>query len=524
MKKHPSNKAEQTVVVGPPGTGKTHTLIHKFLKEELFVRKTKPENILVTSFGNAAVDELKDRIESTYPGVKIQIKTLHSFGVQETKLDTRNNLLKGAEKWRRFKNFCPIAKDWNFNLSEDKDTGKKQYDEPRMKVIDYARNKLISVHRAAAELGENTVNTFECQQVLSDLESFKQNNKLFEYVDMIRKFIERKDWSSTLDVLFLDEAQDLNPLQWKMVEKLESQCSRSYIAGDDDQSIYAFQSASPEMFIKLKGKEYPLIKSVRVPKKIHKLATNILKQISNRRNKNWNPKEEEGRIEPINNLDRFDFTQNEYLILFRNNWFIKKVRMYLFEKGIYFKSKVHELLYPPEKDKVANLDTIKIWERLNKGAEINLKEAKLLYKRGLSYTKGHVKRGFAQGKFKDKETFTLEELKKEHGLLLEGDWDKLNLTQEQIKYITTIRKTDDIYKDPRIELSTIHSAKGGESENVILYLDMLWKTRKGAMKSIENRDTEYRVWFVGVTRSAKNLFYLKQNRESRNYFRIERYI
>lgn len=511
------------VIPGPPGTGKTHTLIHKFLHDELFVRKTKPERILVTSFGNAAVNELQERIAHVYPGLKIQVRTLHSFGVQEANLDTKTSLLKGSEKWRKFKNDTPIARDWNFNISQDQDTGRKRYDEPRMQILDYARSKLVSVRRAAAELGQNKVNTAECEQVLEYLESFKKKEGYFEYIDMIRKFIEKKGWSSTLDVLFLDEAQDLNPLQWKMIEKIEDQCSRSYIAGDDDQSIYAFQSASPKHFIDLKGEECPLTKSVRVPEKIHKVARNILKQISNRRPKKWQPKDAEGHIEPVRDLSRFDFTKDEYLILFRNNWFIKKVRAYLFEKGIYFKSKVNEYM-PPKK-----LEAIRIWERLNKGAQINQKEARLLYTDGLKFSNNasetHIKRGFAQCKsFEDIETFTLDELKEHHGLMLEGDWDQLDLHPQQIAYIKAVKKVDDIHKEPRIELSTIHSAKGGESENVILYLDMISKTKKSAQQNREAMDTELRVWFVAVTRAARNLFYTRQDKNSKNFFKLENFI
>ena len=43
-----------------------------------------------------------------------------------------------------------------------------------------------------------------------------------------------------IDAIFLDEAQDLTPLLWKMFFHLEKRCKRSYVAGDDDQSLYDF--------------------------------------------------------------------------------------------------------------------------------------------------------------------------------------------------------------------------------------------------------------------------------------------
>ena len=75
---------------------------------------------------------------------------------------------------------------------------------------------------------------------------------MFEYSDMISKFVE-EDKCPPLHCVFLDEAQDLSPLQWDMFFYIESKCARSYIAGDDDQTIYTFQGADPNIFINLKG-------------------------------------------------------------------------------------------------------------------------------------------------------------------------------------------------------------------------------------------------------------------------------
>ena len=85
---------------------------------------------------------------------------------------------------------------------------------------------------------------------------FRKHTKIqtgmFEYSDMISKFVE-EDKCPPLHCVFLDEAQDLSPLQWDMFFYIESKCARSYIAGDDDQTIYTFQGADPNIFIDLKG-------------------------------------------------------------------------------------------------------------------------------------------------------------------------------------------------------------------------------------------------------------------------------
>ena len=65
----------------------------------------------------------------------------------------------------------------------------------------------------------------------------KMKNKL-DFIDMIEKFIE-EGTSPKFDVLIIDEAQDLVPLQWKMVkEVLVPNSKEVFYAGDDDQAIY----------------------------------------------------------------------------------------------------------------------------------------------------------------------------------------------------------------------------------------------------------------------------------------------
>ena len=107
-----------------------------------------------------------------------------------------------------------------------------------------------------------------CQQIKQDLEDFKRDFTMFEFSDMISQFV-KKDKCPPLDVVFLDEAQDLSPLQWDMFFYIESRCKRSYIAGDDDQTIYSFQGADPTIFINLEGTLDPQTESRRVPRSVH---------------------------------------------------------------------------------------------------------------------------------------------------------------------------------------------------------------------------------------------------------------
>ena len=72
-------------------------------------------------------------------------------------------------------------------------------------------------------------------------------------------------------------------------------------------------------------------------------------------------------------------------------------------------------------------------------------------------------------------------------------------------------------QDPRIEVSTIHAAKGGECENVIVVLDNAKKIRDSVESNIKKADEEHRVWYVGITRTKNSLYLLKPKKERYGY-------
>jgi len=76
-----------------------------------------------------------------------------------------------------------------------------------------------------------------------------------------------------LDVMFVDEAQDLSPLQWAVVRKLCDHADKIYIAGDDDQAIYRWAGADVDYLISNSKNAIVLKQSYRIPKSIHFLRT-----------------------------------------------------------------------------------------------------------------------------------------------------------------------------------------------------------------------------------------------------------
>ena len=74
---------------------------------------------------------------------------------------------------------------------------------------------------------------------------------------MLKQFIE-EGIAPSFDLMIIDEAQDLTPLQWKFVYKLGEKAKRIYLAGDDDQAIYEWNGADVKSFQNFPGKDVVL--------------------------------------------------------------------------------------------------------------------------------------------------------------------------------------------------------------------------------------------------------------------------
>jgi len=286
---------------------------------------------------------------------------------------------------------------------------------------------------------------------------------------------------------------------------IESKCARSYIAGDDDQTIYSFQGASAKIFIELEGEFDPQIQSVRVPRSVHKLATSIFPYMGQRLEKKWTPTDREGSVTMNARFTELPLHRDQWLVLTRTNKMLEPIRDHLYRMSYRFEAKSQELL--PNK----MLSAYRVWTRLNQGAYVNKEDCEDLWDY-LTVKDGHLKRGFAGGKtLKDIDSINLEGLREHHGLLAAGSWEVLRFPEQSKLYIKKLLESgDDLMSKARIRLSTIHGAKGDEAENVALFTD----TEKIIYDSSrDDPDPEHRTWYVGVTRAKENLFVCSQHYE-----------
>tara|TARA_R110000751_G_scaffold13933_3_gene46016 strand:+ start:10522 stop:12063 length:1542 start_codon:yes stop_codon:yes gene_type:complete len=503
--------AERTIIPGPPGTGKTFRLLNHYMKQEISERKTDTKKIIYITFSKAAAKEAEGRIEELFPGVELKyVSTMHAMGAKETKINTKDKLLKGISQWNQFKLYEPRAKSLNVRSALDEFSGQTRYEDPILQVRNYAISKKITLEEAAVQCGYIAWNNIDlAHQIDASLKKYKEATGMIEFHDMITKFIDRIKTDETFfssDVVFLDEAQDLNPLQWEMFFAIEKKSKRSYIAGDDDQTIYGFQGAEPEIFINLKGTLDPQEESRRVPKLVHNVATDILSRIGVRREKKWKPRDEEGEVHRNVRIEDIDFTKQNWMILGKTNKLAMLAADYLYHKGYRYDSKSSEHL---PKD---NLKAYRTWVNLNNGSSVDTKDVKTMYS-FLKVKKNHIERGFSSGKsFQNLYTVNIDELKSSHGLLVSGDWNQLDFSDEIKDYMAhLIKQGDDLMQESRIEITTIHQSKGRECENVVLFCDFGHEEAASFLYSQYEKkpDETHRLFFVGTTRAKQRLFILQ---------------
>ena len=125
-------------------------------------------------------------------------------------------------------------------------------DNEYLRIINKARVKEIDV----LEEYDNNNHILDIERDIlflldQELKKYKKEKGLIDYDDMLERFIEQ-DVSPTFDVLFIDEAQALSPLQWRMVRTIWKKADKTYIAGDDDQAIFKWAGADVDSFIALK--------------------------------------------------------------------------------------------------------------------------------------------------------------------------------------------------------------------------------------------------------------------------------
>ena len=499
----------QTIILGPPGTGKTTRLLQ--LVEQYLEKGALPKEIGYFAFTKRAANEAINRACVKFNFEKDELKyfqTLHSFAFRTLGINKDKVMNNGH--YRHFGKLMGTQVEYASHQSEESDYFSS--DSEYLSIIELAKARGVST-REQFDQNEHAgdVEWHLLEAIDRGLKQYKLDYGLLDFSDMLTQAIENATFPR-FKVIFIDEAQDLSHLQWKLVQKLTQHSEDVYIAGDDDQAIFRWAGADVEHFRKLNGHIEVLKKSYRVPQVVHELSQVIVNRIEKRRQKEWLPHDELGAIYYYNNHEEIDMSKGQWLILARTNYLLEPFRDRCEQAGWFYQYR-HNTSANPQL-----LKAIRNWTKWKRG-EIRLPYSDInsIYSY-MTVAGGKIKHGYKQLKTMDKDNeYNFKECLKHYGLLTQEEWYEAfdSVTDRQSEYIRAmLRNGEDLKQAPRITISTIHAAKGGESTNVVLLPQLTATTEEGFHK---NPDDEHRLYYVGVTRTKKTLHIVEPENPERTY-------
>ena len=314
-------------IYGPPGTGKTTKLIN-YVKT-FYKLGTPLDKIGYFAFTTKAATEAINRMLDTYKHLQRKdlkhFRTLHSLAFN--RLGMKKSEVMQDEHYEDIGRKLGIEVTVYSNGQET--TGFVDSNSEYFNLINTARIKEMTIE----EEYNTGMYSYELEKNLlyilrDELNNYKNSYKLKDFTDMIEKF-NVAELCPKYDVIFVDEAQDLSPIQWKMVDIMRKNSKYVILAGDDDQAIYGWAGADVLKFITTESKKDIILpQSHRVPRKVQLIADKILDRIPDERRvkKNWKARGEEGSVNPITTLEDVPLYEQDWLILARTNDRLEKLK------------------------------------------------------------------------------------------------------------------------------------------------------------------------------------------------------
>jgi len=502
-------------ITGPPGCGKTTELKRLIdAASDLYF----PNEIGVVSYTNAAVEEIRTRIVNTLSeeekDLVQNVRTLHSHCYR---LIGRPPV--GEGNLAQFNKERPEFAVGSGKVNPDeniphKDHSRKSNDK-LMNEMNQLRNQLVPPDEWMPDT----------QAFYKAWSEWLDYNGMVDYTGMIEQVMARKLCPKIL-ILFIDEAQDLTPLQYA-VTKLWSENARSTTyAGDSDQCIFRFSGSRPEEFIELDHQwNKHLDQSYRVSPVVHGYGEAVVRQIQNRENTIYKPSDKYGEGKVYTTLYPDLSLEGEHMIICRCNYQINRWIKYLSDQGLLWKN-----LYRPSNRGwnplgTQSLETVRIFYTLLSGQEILMSDMQKMVKR--LYAKDTMKHG-AKGAFLGMQTHEAVGDKMLPYYCDLQDMPSLGFKQSFIDTIQN-KKVDEIFKltgiaapaliklprdivefnsvvdNINITIGTIHSIKGGEADHVWLDVGTSPIILKELLRDPLAMYDEARVAYVAVTRARRTL-------------------
>lgn len=235
------------MVLAGPGSGKTSVIVER-TAHMINEGKIPPSSILVVTFSRAAAREMKERFLKFIQKETSQVTfgTFHGvfYGILKQAYGLNSaNILSETEK---FDILRELSYEYGGELGEEAD-----FAEEIAKEISVVKGSRISLEHYYSACCPDDV----FRQIFTGYRKICNERRKLDFDDMLvycyELFMKREDilnaWRRKFQYILVDEFQDINHLQYDIVKLLAKPANNLFIVGDDDQSIYHFRGARPEI-------------------------------------------------------------------------------------------------------------------------------------------------------------------------------------------------------------------------------------------------------------------------------------
>ncbi len=355
-----SHRKGPAMVLAGPGSGKTTIITHRI--KNLIESGVPPEKILVVTFTKAAAIHMQKKffhimqgenwIRGSYP---VSFGTFHSIFFRILKL-TKN-----------YRGEHILGENMKFQILREIVLRKKI---EASNINDFLHNIASEISKIKSNMTD--INSFESQCcnnetfqcVFEEYQRVSSCEQKIDFDDMLLKchelfqenpkILER--WQQIFEYILIDEFQDINYVQYEIIKMLAFPQNNLFVVGDDDQSIYGFRGACPELMFAFEKdfvgyKKIILNRNYRSSKNIVKLSERLICNNNSRFLKNMQA-DFVGNIEPEVKLFKTQFEELEYIVqkikklkcdgiaesemavLVRNNSQIPEIQKFLYNREI----------------------------------------------------------------------------------------------------------------------------------------------------------------------------------------------
>lgn len=468
---------QNIAISAAPGAGKTTTLI------ELLKRTLPTKKCVFLAFNKSIQQELEKKTPDN-----VDTFTLHSIGYR-TLLKNAHNRYKLSEikNWILGKQVLDLK-----HIKNDKQ--KNVYLFIISRLVDLYRMNLCTTRDELMEIADkyniSTINgeidnTLQLITYLSGYNTMSHKGQmLIDYVDMLwlPYSLLNDDKFPKYNIVMIDESQDLNLLQFDLIQRLMNKRSRFIAVGDPYQAIYSFQGADSDVFRKIREMpntiNLPLSYSYRCGTKIVERANTIFDFIESPSGQHDGEVIENGVIDDAGRGD---------LVVCRNNAPLVDAFLYLLKNGV--KSVILGKDY--EKGLISVLNKMEDFTQESITILLDSKKDELRQKGITNYMNNQSYQNMVE------KIYILEQLHKEFSSV-----DKLREVIESM--------FSDNEKGDAVTLSTIHKAKGSEADNVfVIGFDELIPSKYAVTPT--ELYAENCLKYVCITRSKRKLIFVNLN-------------